>query len=247
MSRTGIIWTNRTWNPVVGCTHVSAGCDHCYADALHTLRYRAWHAGKQVPIQYREPFTTVQVLRERFEMPLHWRQPSRIFVNSMADLFHSQVPIPVISELLDVMRRCPQHTFQILTKRAGRLRHLGPWLDWPPNVWMGVSIEHDQLTPRADALRIGAARAAVRFISAEPLLGPLPSLNLAGIDWLITGGESGPDARPLNLDWVRDLRDRCVATGVAFFHKQHGGRTPKSNGRELDGRTWDDYPEGVAA
>jgi protein gp37 len=164
-----------------------------------------------------------------------------IFVNSMSDLFHSQVPGDFIREIFEVMRAAHWHTFQVLTKRAGRLRYLGPRLIWPSNVWMGVSIEEDRLVGRADALRM--VPAAVRFISAEPLLGPLPSLNLDGIHWLITGGESGKGARPCDPQWVRDLRDRCVAAGVAFFHKQNGGRTSKAGGRLLDGRTWDELPQ----
>jgi len=179
----------------------------------------------------------------RLELPLRWKKPKMIFVNSMSDLFHSQVPEAYIRQVFEIMCQAHWHTFQVLTKRAGRLRRLGPTLDWPSNVWMGVSIELDPLTARADALRVGARNAAVRFLSCEPLLGPLPSLQLDTIQWVITGGESGLHARPCNPEWVRDIRDRCLEAGVAFFHKQWGGRTPKAGGRLLDGQTWDEYPK----
>ena len=251
--KTSIAWTNATWNPVVGCTRVSPGCDHCYAFALHDRRHALYqqHAGhwsaegKAIPRQYALPFDEVQFLEERLTWPLHQRQPLRIFVNSVSDLFHSAVTEDQIQRVFTVIRQAHWHTFQVLTKRAGRLRYLGPQLDWPANLWMGVSIETDDLTPRANALRVGAANAAVRFISAEPLLGALPSLDLTHIDWVITGGESGPGSRPCDPAWVRDLRDRCVADDVAFFHKQWGGATPKSYGRILDGRTWDEFPHGL--
>jgi len=239
--KTGIQWTNATWNPLTGCTRMTAGCDHCYAFALHDMRHGAHLNGKNVPVQYHKPFSEIQLLPERLEQPLRVRQPKMYFVNSMSDLFHSEVPEDFIRQVFDVMRRAHWHTFQVLTKRAGRLRRLGQQLDWPANVWMGVSIENDSLTPRADALR--EVPAAVRFLSCEPLLGPLPSLNLEGLHWVITGGESGPGARYCEVDWVRDLRDRSVASGVAFFHKQWGGSTPKAGGRDLDGRTWDEFPE----
>jgi protein gp37 len=197
-------------------------------------------SGQQIPKQYAKPFSEIQLLPERLEQPLHIKQPKMIFVNSMSDLFHSQVPEEYIRQVFAVMQRASWHTFQILTKRAGRLRRLGPQLEWAPNIWMGVSIENDMLTVRGDALR--EVPAAVRFLSCEPLLGPLPSLHLDGIHWVITGGESGPYARPCSPEWVRDIRDRCQAAGVAFFHKQWGGRTPKAGGRLLDGRTWDEFP-----
>ncbi len=246
--KSAIEWTNATWNPLTGCTRVTPGCDHCYAFALHDLRHRAYiqHAGtypkngKSMPTQYAKPFSEIQLLPERLEDPLHIKQPQRFFVNSMSDLFHSQVPDSYILACFDVMRKANWHVFQVLTKRAGRLRRMAQQIDWPPNVWLGVSIELDQLMPRIDALR--TVPAAVRFLSLEPLLGPLPSLNLNGIQWVITGGESGPGARPCHPDWVRDIRDHCVSLGVAFFHKQWGGRTPKAGGRLLDGRTWDELP-----
>jgi protein gp37 len=246
--KTTIEWAEQVWNPLTGCTRVSAGCDHCYAFALHDQRHMAYlkydgiypKTGKPMPIQYAKPFSAVQLIPERLQEPLRIKTPTRFFVNSMSDWMHSQVPESYIREMFKVMRQARQHTFLLLTKRVGRLRRLGLQLDWPRNVWVGTSIEHDSLTPRADALR--QVPAAVRFVSCEPLLGPLPSLCLDGIHWIITGGESGPEARPCQPEWVRDLRDRCLESGVAFFHKQWGGRTAKAGGRELDGRTWNEYP-----
>lgn len=247
LGTSAIEWTDSVWNPLTGCTRVTAGCERCYAFMLHDRRYDYYRRhsgvypnGRPMPKQYARPFSEIQLLPERLEQPLRMKQPRRIFVNSVSDLFHSDVPDDYIFQVFEVMRKAHWHTFQVLTKRAGRLRRLGRTLDWPANVWMGVSIEVDSLTPRADALREIAP--AVRFVSCEPLLGPLPSLNLSGIDWVISGGESGPEARTCQPDWVRDLRDRCQAAGVSFFHKQWGGRTPKVGGRELDGRTWDEYP-----
>ncbi|SRR5258706_4253388 len=248
MSKSPIEWTDATWNPLTGCTRVTEGCDNCYAFALHDMRHAVYQRtggtypknGKPMPRQYAQPFTVVQLLPERLEQPLHIKQPLKFFVNSMSDLFHSKVPEDYIRQVFDVMKRAHWHTFQILTKRAGRLRRLGPQLDWSPNVCMGVSIELDRLTPRADALR--AVPAAVRFLSCEPLLGPLPSLDLTDIHWVITGGESGPGARLCQPEWIRAIRDRCLAGNVAFFHKQWGGHTPKAGGRLLDGREWNEYP-----
>src|SRR5579885_954471 len=196
-----IEWTDATWNPLTGCTRVTAGCDHCYALTLHDMRHEVYQRlngrypnGQVMLVQYARPFSEIQLLPDRLAQPLRMKQPRRIFVNSMSDLFHSQVPDAYIFQVFEVMRQAHWHTFQVLTKRAGRLRRLGQRLDWPDNVWIGVSIEEDRLTPRANALR--EVPAAVRFLSCEPLLGPLPSLDLSGIDWLITGGESGPGARP---------------------------------------------------
>ena len=251
--KSAIEWTNFTWNPLTGCTRVTRGCDHCYAFQLHDTRHRVYRenngmwpeTGKPIPSQYARPFTDIQLFPERLEQPLHMKQPKMIFVNSMSDLFHSTVPEEYIFRVFEVMRAAHWHTFQVLTKRAGRLRQLGQRIDWPANVWMGVSIELDELTPRADALR--DITPAVRFLSCEPLLGPLPSLNLEGIHWVITGGESGPGARPCDPDWVRDVRDLCQPLGIPFFHKQWGGRTPKAGGRLLDGRLWDEYPQQTRA
>ncbi len=245
---TAIEWTDRTWNPLTGCTRVSDGCTHCYAFTLHDMRHEVYKRtgavlpnGKTMPKQYALPFSTVQLLPERLEQPLHIKKPTRFFVNSMSDLFHSQVPEEYIRRVFEVMRQADWHIFQVLTKRAGRLRRLGSRLDWPQNVWMGVSIENDLLTPRADALR--EVPAAVRFLSLEPLLGPLPSLRLDRLHWVIVGGESGPDARPMEEAWAVDLRDRCVAAGIPYFFKQWGGHTPKAGGRLLQGREWNEMPQ----
>lgn len=246
--KTSIGWTGVVWNFTIGCTRVTNGCDNCYAFALHDRRHAISQAnagrwspgGKPMPAQYARPFSEIQVLPERLTWPLRQKKPLRIFVNSMSDLFHSQVADEHIFAAFEVMRQAHWHTFQILTKRPGRLRRLGPSLPWTRNIGIGVSIERDNLAPRADALR--SIPAGFRFLSLEPLLGPLPSLDLTNIDWVITGGESGPEARPCDPDWVREIRDRCQAHQVAFFHKQWGGRTPKSGGRVLDGRTWDEFP-----
>ncbi|GHO51409.1 DUF5131 family protein [Ktedonospora formicarum] len=246
--KSAIEWTDASWNPTTGCTRVTRGCDHCYAFALHDQRHAAYlkyrgvyeTTGKPMPKQYAQPFSRIQLLPERLQWPLRQKKPMRVFVNSMSDLFHSQIPDDYIRQVFEAMRAADWHVFQILTKRPGRLRKLAPSLDWPSNVWLGVSVENDQVVRRADALRV--VPATVRFLSCEPLLGPLPSLNLEGIHWVITGGESGPGARPCQPDWVRDLRDRCQEREIAFFHKQWGGRTAKSGGRELDGQTWNQFP-----
>ena len=222
-----------SWNPATGCSKVSPGCAHCYAETF-AERWRG------IPDHHYEQGFDLRLWPERLEQPLHWRTPRRIFVNSMSDLFHEDIPVEFIQQVFDVMGSVHWHTFQVLTKREERLRELAPSLDWHPNVWMGVTIENRRFVKRADTLR--EVPATVRFISAEPLLGPLEGLALAGIDWLIAGGESGPRHRRLDLEWVRELRDRCVAEDVAFFFKQVGGRTPKAGGRMLDRRTWDEYP-----
>ncbi len=225
---TAIEWTNKTWNPVTGCTKVSPGCDHCYAERLTN--------------RFGRDFTQVSLHPNRLDAPLHWREPSYIFVNSMSDLFHPRVPYTFVDQVFAVIRQCPQHTFQILTKRPSRMRRY-PGL-WPANAWAGISIESQDYAWRADILR--KVPAAVRFLSIEPLIGPIASLDLQGIHWVIVGGESGPGHRPLDINWVRTLRDQSVSEHVAFFFKQWGGLTPKSGGRELDGRTWDEMPRGLA-
>jgi protein gp37 len=232
-AKSNIEWTDATWNPVTGCTKVSPGCDHCYA-LTFSERFRG------VPNHPYEQGFDLKMLPERLELPLQWKKPRRIFVNSMSDLFHKDVPDDYIFRIFDVMVKADWHIFQILTKRSGRLARLGPTLPWRLHIWIGVSIETEQYSWRADQLRM--VPASVRFVSAEPLLGPLDELNLVGIHWLITGGESGFGHRLCNPDWVRNLRDRCLAENVAFFHKQWGGRTPKAGGRDLDGRTWDEIP-----
>ncbi len=242
-----IEWTEATWNPTTGCDKISEGCDNCYALTL-SKRLKAMGLEK-----YQNdgnhltsgPGFQITTHKNALDLPTSWKQPRLVFVNSMSDLFHAKVPIGFIRDVFDVMRETPQHTYQVLTKRSPRLRRVGSTLDWPDNVWMGVSIENSRHIGRAADLR--ATPAKVRFISAEPLLGPLfstqASLDLEHIDWLITGGESGPRARPCDPEWVREIRDACLHGGVAFFHKQWGGRTPKSGGRDLDGRTWDEMPE----
>jgi len=226
-----IEWTEATWNPTSGCTKVSPGCDRCYAERI-TLRF---------PRSFANGFN-LTLRPDALDIPLHWRRPRLIFVNSMSDLFHADVPEDHIALVFDVMQRTPQHTYQILTKRAQRLASLATRLEWPENVWMGVSVETEQYTWRIDYLR--RVPAAVRFVSAEPLLAPLANLNLDGIDWLIAGGESQSGCRPASLDWFRDLRDQCNAAQVAFFLKQLGGHPSKHGGDDavLDGRRWVEMP-----
>lgn len=228
-----IEWTDATWNPVTGCTQVGPGCDHCYAMTF-AERFRG------VPNHPYEQGFDLKLWPERLELPLQWKKPRRIFVNSMSDLFHRDVPDEYIYRVFETMVKADWHIFQVLTKRSSRVAELGQSLPWRPHIWMGVSIELDRMTSRADHLR--KVPAQVRFISAEPLLGPLPSLNLKDIHWLIAGGESGHGFRPPQAEWIRDLRDKCHDTGTAFFFKQWGGRTPKVGGRMLDGKTWDEMP-----
>ncbi|CAN5488885.1 DUF5131 family protein [soil metagenome] len=228
-----IEWTDATWNPVTGCNQVSPGCDHCYALAF-AERFRG------VPNHPYEQGFDLRLWPERLKMPLKWKKPRRIFVNSMSDLFHADIPDEFIIEIFDTMAKADWHIFQILTKRPQRLSRLAKSLPWLDHIWIGVSIESNEYAWRADLLR--QVPAAVRFISAEPLIGPIDQVNLAGIHWLITGGESGNRHRPCNPDWVREARDHCLSEEVAYFHKQWGGRTSKIGGRELDGRTWDQMP-----
>jgi protein gp37 len=244
--RSSIEWTEATWNPTTGCDRTSPGCDHCYAMTL-AKRLKAMGVGKYQ--QDGDPRTSgpgfgITLHEDALDQPRRWRQPRLIFVNSMSDLFHKDVPIGFIRDVLDVMRDTPQHTYQLLTKRSKRLAHDGQRLDWPDNCWIGVSVESANYTFRVDHLR--AVPAAVRFLSCEPLLGPLGQVELEGIHWVIAGGESGPQARPMLLPWVTELRDQCRTADVPFFFKQWGGRTPKANGRDLDGRTWDEMPERIA-
>jgi protein gp37 len=228
-----IEWTEATWNPVTGCNQVSPGCAHCYAKTF-AERWRG------IPGHPYEQGFDLRLWPERLQAPLRWRKPRTIFVNSMSDLFHEQIPPGFLLAVFETMRAAHWHTFQILTKREDRLAELAAEIEWPANVWMGVSIENRRFAHRADVLR--QVPAAVRFISAEPLLGPLENLDLSGIDWLIAGGESGPRHRRVDPGWVRALRDKCLQQQVAFFFKQWGGTRPKSNGRELDGRLWDQQP-----
>jgi protein gp37 len=228
-----IEWTDATWNPVTGCDKVSPGCKHCYAERM-ALRLQAMGQPN-----YRNGFA-VTLQPQMLDLPLRWRAPRAIFVNSMSDLFHERVPLEYVQSVFDVMRHAWWHRFQVLTKRAERLAALDRDLDWPANVWMGVSVESARYVARIDGLR--ATRAAVRFLSLEPLLGPLVELDLGGIDWVIVGGESGPGSRPMDPDWVTSIRDQCRAAGVAFFFKQWGGVNKKRAGRQLEGRTWDELP-----
>jgi protein gp37 len=228
-----IEWTEATWNPVTGCTQVSPGCAHCYAKTFA----ERWQGVPNHP--YEQGFE-LRLWEHRLEQPLRWKKPRVIFVNSMSDLFHEQIPLDFVRKVFDVMVRANHHTFQILTKRDVRLAELAPDLPWPPNIWMGVSIENRRFVHRADRLRL--VPAAIRFISAEPLLGPLDSLDLDGIHWLIAGGESGSQHRPVKAEWLRSLQEKCQQKSVPFFFKQWGGRTSKSGGRTLDGRLWDEMP-----
>lgn len=241
---TGIEWTDETWNPMTGCTKVSAGCDHCYAHTVAHTKTRDVYLRrppvKDTPANRQDPFAP-RFWPDRLLKPLSWREPRRIFVNSMSDVFHAHFSLEQIRSVFEVMHAADWHQFQVLTKRPERALRLADELPWSPNVWIGTSIENMDVSRRADALR-GIAQASVRFISAEPLLGPLDDLDLSGIEWVIGGGESGIGYRPVDPQWARGLRENCVRSGVAFFWKQWGGRTPKAGGRVLDGRTWDEYP-----
>lgn len=228
-TKTAIEWTDKTWNPTVGCNKVSPGCKHCYAETLT----------KRFPNHFKNGFEFT-LHPERLQEPKRWRKQSLVFVNSMSDLFHERMPLSFLREIFGVMEECPQHVFQILTKRHERMVELSSELYWPENVWMGVSVENQDYVNRIDYLR--QVPAAVRFLSCEPLLGPL-ELDLDGIQWVIVGGESGPKHRPIEQDWVRSIRDQVQSTEAAFFFKQWGGRHPKAGGRELDGRTHDEMPD----
>lgn len=230
---TSIEWTDKTWNPTVGCSKVSPGCKHCYAEALTKRFHQHFPSGFEFTLH-----------RERLDEPRRWRKPSRVFVNSMSDLFHEQMPLSFLQEVFRVMEECPQHVFQILTKRHERMLELTPELEWPENVWVGVSVENQDYAHRVDYLR--QIPAAVRFLSCEPLIGHL-SLDLEDIHWVIVGGESGPKHRPIEASWVRDIRSQTHAAGAAFFFKQWGGIRPKVGGRELDGRTYDEMPDAYSA
>jgi protein gp37 len=231
--KTPIEWTETTWNPLTGCTKISPGCKLCYAERL-SKRLKAM--GQR---NYRNSFK-LTLHEHMLTAPLKWKKPQVIFVNSMSDLFQDGVPLEFIQRAFETMRTAHWHQFQVLTKRSERLLEVSPKLEWPPNVWMGVSVENSDYTYRIDDLR--KTDAAVKFLSLEPLLGELPNLNLTGIDWAIVGGESGPGARPIKKEWVTGIRDQCSAVGVAFFFKQWGGVNKKKAGRTLDGRRHDDMP-----
>lgn len=240
--RSGIEWTEATWNPTTGCDRVSPGCDHCYA---LTLASRLKRMGAEKYQTDGDPRTSgpgfgVALHPGALEVPLRWKAPRMVFVNSMSDLFHARIPIEFVQQVFEVMAATPHHTYQVLTKRARRLRKLADRLDWPPNLWMGVSVESADELDRLDDLR--QVPAALRFVSCEPLLGPLDGMSLEGMHWVIVGGESGAGYRPMQATWARDVRDACLREEVAFFFKQWGGHTPKAGGRLLDGRTWDQMP-----
>jgi len=233
MSASRIEWTEVTWNPVTGCTKISAGCQNCYAERM-ARRLQAMGQPN-----YRRGFE-VATHEHMLDRPLTWSRPCMVFVNSMGDLFHEAVPREFVERVFETMEMADWHEFQVLTKRADRLAEIAPDLPWPDNVWAGVTVESAEVVGRIDALR--AVPAAVRFLSLEPLLGPLPALDLSDIHWVIVGGESGPRARPLQAEWVRDIRDLCLQSGVPFFFKQWGGTRKKRAGRELDRRIWGEMP-----
>lgn len=233
MAQSDIEWTEVTWNPLTGCNKISPGCKHCYAERM-AKRLQAMGQPN-----YRNGFE-LTLHRQTLEYPLRWKSPKTIFVNSMSDLFHKNVPEYFIQEVFEVMNKAHWHRFQVLTKRSDRLLALNKKLKWTENIWMGVSVENQDYAFRIDDLR--KTNATVKFLSIEPLLGPLEKLNLRDIDWAIVGGESGPGARPMEESWVRDIRDQCIKAQTAFFFKQWGGVRKKKTGRTLDGRTWDEMP-----
>jgi protein gp37 len=234
MAISSIEWTEMTWNPTTGCTKISAGCKFCYAEIM-TRRLKAMGQEK-----YAAGFKIVKVHPDTLDIPYTWRSPKIVFVNSMSDLFHKNVPSGFIEQVFAVMNDNPQHVFQVLTKRADRLLEINKKLHWSHNIWMGVSVEDQRVVERIDRLR--QTDAMVKFLSLEPLIGPLPDLDLAGINWVIVGGESGHNPRPMNPDWVLDIQDQCQRKKVAFFFKQWGGKNKKLSGRVLNGRTWDEMP-----
>jgi protein gp37 len=238
MANSRIEWTESTWNPLTGCTKISPGCKHCYAERmakrLHAMGQPNYANGFKLALH-----------PQALEIPLSWKKPQVIFVNSMSDLFHKDVPVDFVQQVFDVMRRASWHTFQVLTKRSERLLQLSSEIDWPDNVWMGVSVENQDYTFRIDHLRRTGAK--IKFLSLEPLLGPLSNLDLSGINWAIVGGESGPGARPILEEWVIEIKDQCRAARVPFFFKQWGGVNKKRTGRILQGRTWDEMPPLVFA
>lgn len=233
MSTTSIEWTEATWNPVTGCSKVSPGCLNCYAERM-AKRLQAM--GNR---NYRDGFK-LRIHEHMLTVPTTWAKSRMVFVNSMGDLFHEDVPADFIRSVFDIMKSTPRHTYQILTKRADRLAQIAPTLSWPENVWMGVTVEDNEHLNRVELLT--SVPSALRFLSIEPLLGPLPDLNLQGVDWVIVGGESGPGARPMQKDWALNIRDSCLKQEVPFFFKQWGGTRKKKAGRELDGRTWSQMP-----
>ena len=236
MAKSGIEWTGSTWNPLSGCTKISPGCKNCYAERM-AKRLQAMGQANYVG------GFDLAMHEHMLQIPLRWKKPQVVFVNSMSDLFHEKVPESFIQRVFDVMRRAHWHNFQVLTKRAARLEQLDSKIDWPPNVWMGVSVENQQYVSRIDNLR--RTGAVIKFLSLEPLLGPFDNLNLEDINWVIVGGESGPRARPMSESWVIHIRDQCRKGKVPFFFKQWGGTNKKKAGRLLEGRIWNEMPEGA--
>lgn len=234
MAKSAIEWTESTWNPVTGCTKISPGCKYCYA---HRLAKRLQGMGQA---NYANGFN-LTLQPHMLEKPLGWKKTQTIFVNSMSDLFHKDVPLEYIKNVFSIMRKAYWHRFQILTKRAGRLAQLNSSLEWAPNIWMGLSVENDKYRSRIDELR--KTDAHIKFLSLEPLLGPLHNIDLDGIDWVIVGGESGPKSRPMDKAWATDIRDQCIEAKVPFFFKQWGGTNKKKAGRLLEGITWDEMPQ----
>ncbi len=240
-----IEWTEATWNPVTGCTRMSLGCDHCYAARM---AFRLENMGQpnyagltSLNRKGERHFNgRIRLVEHSLELPMKWKKPRLIFVNSMSDLFHKDVPTAFIQRVFEVMNRENHHTYQVLTKRSVRLLELSEELEWSDHIWMGVSVENEAVASRVSDLR--ASKARIKWLSVEPLLGSLSNLDLTGIDWVVVGGESGPGARAMKADWVREIRDRCVECSIPFFFKQWGGTNKKKTGRELDGRTWEQYP-----
>jgi protein gp37 len=232
--QSSIEWTEATWNPVTGCSKISIGCRNCYAERMARRLQATGHP------HYRNGFK-VALHEDALDLPLRWKRPQAIFVNSMSDLFHRDVSLSFIGKVFEVMHEANWHRYQILTKRAERLAELSDKLPWAPNIWQGVTVEHPAYAGRIDLLRRTGAH--IKFLSLEPLLAPMPRLKLRGINWVIVGGESGPGARPMLAQWVTDIRDQCLRAGVAFHFKQWGGVFKKRHGRILEGRTWDDMPD----
>lgn len=233
MAQSNIEWTESTWNPVTGCNKISPGCKNCYAERM-SKRLKAMGQGN-----YANGFA-LTLQPHMLGLPLKWKKPQTIFVNSMSDLFHKNVPLEYIQEVFAVMKKAHWHRFQVLTKRADRLAQVSPILDWSPNIWMGVSVESQKFVTRIDHLRKTDAK--IKFLSLEPLIGPLNDLDLSDIDWAIVGGESGFGARPMLIDWVTNIKKQCQNANVAFFFKQWGGVQKKKAGRTLEGKTWDEMP-----
>jgi protein gp37 len=240
--RSAIEWTEATWNPTTGCDRISAGCDHCYALTLAKRLKAMGHAKYQNDGDPRTsgPGFDLTTHPNALDLPRRWRAPRIVFVNSMSDLFHARVSREFVRDIFQVMADTPRHTYQVLTKRSRRLRLMANELSWPENVWMGVSVEDENELQRIDDLR--STPAAIKFLSCEPLLGPLGDIDLTGIDWVIVGGESGSGHRHMDPSWAREIRDQCVDQGIPFFFKQWGGVTPKAGGRVLDGRIWNERP-----